>query len=299
MRRSILAGSLLAAGLALSATAPVDATPTGTGPVGAKAVLIGNGYARSNLTLDVEDGKNVSTQTITVAPGGVIDWGADPVNVVALVQSGTLTSYPSCSGKEVWETGHAYPFASPGVVKNEGSGPAEVLAVVSNALSKAQVPHAGHDHGSSPLEPMEAMEAPVGCPTGTAAKGTDHGSGLSVGSTQFSQKEHKQIAIYQFTLQPGYSTDWHTHPGRNLIIQTKGKLDNWTSCKDKEVWDSGYAYFHAPGHPHQNMTNNTGKEPAELVGVFFDLPQDYPPEVPPVIKAPPPSDCPQHFMTST
>jgi len=295
MRRSVLAGSLFVAGLALSVAAPVTATPTGTGPVGSQAVLIGNGYARSNLTLQVEDGKNVSTQTITVAPGEVIDWGAEPVNVVAMMQAGTLTSYPSCSGKEVWEEGHAYPFASPGVVKNEGKDPAEVLAVVSNALSKAEMPHAGHDHGSSPLEPMEA---PPACPTGTAAKGTDDGSGVSVGSSQFTQKEHKQIAIYQITLQPGYSTDWHTHPGPTLVIQTKGTLDNWTSCKDKEVWNPGYAYSHVPGHPHQNMTNNTGKEPAEFVIVFFDLPQDYPPEVPPVIKAPPPADCPLQFMTT-
>jgi len=224
MRRSVLAGSLLAAGLALSVTAPVRATPTGTGPIGSQAVLIGNGYARSNLTLDVEDGKTISTQTITIAPGEVVDWGADPVNVVALMQSGTLTSYPSCSGKQEWEAGHAYPFASPGVVKNEGKDPAEVLAVVSNALSKAEVPHAGHDHGSSPLEPMEA---PPVCPTGTAAKGRDHGSGRSVGSSRFTQKEHKQIAIYLITLQPGYSTDWHTDPGRSLVIETKGKLDNW------------------------------------------------------------------------
>src|ERR1041384_3361429 len=184
MRRSVLAGSLLAAGLALSVAAPVKATPTGTGPGGSKAVLIGNGYARSNLTLEVEDGKNISTQTITVAPGGVIDWGADPVSVVALMQSGTLTSYPSCSGKEVWEAGHAYPCPPPGVVKNEGKAPAEVLAVVSNTRSKAETPHAGHDHGSSPLEPMEA---PAACPTGTAAKGKDHGSGLAVGSTEFTQ----------------------------------------------------------------------------------------------------------------
>jgi len=302
MRRSVLAGSLFAAGLALSVTAPVHATPRGTGPVGSQAVLIGNGYAGSNLTLDVEDGKSISTQTITVAPGEVIDWGADPVNVVALMQSGTLTSYPSCSGKNVWEAGHAFNFASPGIVRNEGTEPAEVLAVVSNTVSKAETPHAGHDHGSSPLEPKEApvrpMEAPIGCPTGTPAEGTVHGSGLAVGSSRFTQKEHKQIAIYSMTLQPGYSTDWQTHPGRNLVIETKGKLDNWTSCRDKEVWDPGHAYFHAPGDADQNMTNNTGNEPAEIVMVFFDLPQDYPPEVPPLIKAPPPADCPLHFMTS-
>lgn len=184
MRRSVIAGSLFAAGLALSVTAPVDAAPTSTGPVGASAVLLGSAWAHYDFTFDVDDGQAVSTKSITVAPGEVIDWGADPANVVALVESGTLTSYRSCSEKAAWEAGHVFPATSYDVVKNEGKGPAVVLAVVSHTAAKAKAPHAGHDFGSGALEPLEA---PAACPTGTAAKSSDHGAGLSVGSSQFSQ----------------------------------------------------------------------------------------------------------------
>lgn len=317
MRRTIVAGALCAAGLALSTTTPVNAVPTGgTGPVGATAPELGHGTAHGTFTFPVEAGKNVVARTYSVNPGEVIDWGSTPSSVMAVVKSGSLTNYQTCASSEPWKAGEVHFLARSealgtleGVTKNESDSPAEVLAVVSDVAGTPTAHSAGHGssgHGesghdqSSARGPVQAAAA-GGCPTGAPAKVSENGAGLSTGPGNFTQNEGLQVGVYTFTLSPGYTSDWHTHPDVNLVIQTKGTLENWQNCKDKEIWDPGFTYFHAPGHEsvggHQNLTNNKTDKPAELVAVLFNIPAEFPAQFPPVFKAPPPADCPSATLT--
>lgn len=289
MRKPLIVAALGAATLALAGLSPAGAVPSGTGPVGATAPEIGRGAARHEFAFPMEAGQAVSVRTGTVKPGEVVHFntGSD----IVIVKTGALTNYSSCGEKEDWGAGGAY-FRhtmpdSGHMAKNEGDGPADVLIIT----SAAAMPHGGgHDHA------MAQVEA---CPTGDLAQLTATGSGPAYSTGELAQGSGEQIAVEVFTLQPGYTSSWHQHPGANMVIQTKGTAENWQNCKDKEVWTPGNTYFHAPGHHgnHPNLTNNKTDEPTELVAIFFNVPANHPAGVTPIQQVPPPADCPTSSMT--
>lgn len=317
MRRS-LSGALFATVALVSVATPVSAVPTGTALVGAAIELYGAGVSEGAFDFPLETGQPVSINTLNVAPGQEVAFGDGSTMVV--VTAGSVSHFPDCTMKMAWTAGHTYFHSSsghPGArTVNDGSEPA-TLVLVHTAAANAPAPAAGdghaHDHGGgghgggSPL-PMAAgghddhgMSKVTGCPTaGTTAPSDSKGVGTAYNeSTVMQQYDHQNLQVWKFTLAPGYSTDWHTHPGAVIALQTEGVLENWNGCKEKEVWDPGYSYFHSPGTHgrHQNMTTNKSDKPGSLIGVFFNVPPEYGSAFPPVIKSPPPAECPTAFTT--
>ena len=289
MRKSLIVGALGAAALVLTGLHPAGAVPTGTGPVGATAPEIARGAAHGEFSFPMQAGHDVSVHTATIKPGAVVDWGAG--SDIVIVKSGTLTNYPSCAAKEAWEAGGAYFRATmpdgAQLAKNESDGPVELVVISSDAVPAAAAAHA---HGSS---------AATGCPTGDAAQLVSTGAGPAYSNGDLTQGAGEQIAVEIFTIQPGYTSNWHQHPGANLVVQTKGTLENWQDCKTKEVWTPGNTYFHAPGHHgnHPNLTNNKSDQPAELIAILMNVPADHPAGVTPLTPVPPPADCPDSALT--
>jgi quercetin dioxygenase-like cupin family protein len=289
MRKSLIAATLGAAALTLSGLSPAGAVPTGTGPVGAKAPELARGASHGAFSFPLETGHNVTVTEMTVKPGEIVDWGSGPNSAVVIVKSGTLSNFTSCATKESWSAGGAYFRTSPGgqsLAKNEGGSPADLLVIASDVAGTAE----GHDHGATKAE---------ACPTGPAASGISVGAGLAYTQGAIEQQAGEQIAVEVFTIEPGYTSNWHQHPGANMAVQTKGTVDNWQNCKDKEVWTAGNTYFHAPGHHgnHPNLTNNKSDQPAELIAIFFNLPANHPAPVTPISPVPPPAECPTSAFT--
>lgn len=311
MRKSWITGSLGAAALLAGGIGPVGAVPTGTGPVGAEVPEFGRGTAHSAFTFPLEAGQNVSMHTMTVKPGEAVGWRPGAGSAMVVVKAGALTNYPTCQTKETWSAGGVYfrtttGSDAAGATVNEGSGPAELVVISSDAAGSPAPAAAGHSqHGAMALPVMEggSHEQPAaqaaGCPAGAAGQSTEHGHGMAYGPGELKQEAGKQVVVELFRLAPGYTSDWHQHPDANLAIQTKGVIENWTSCKDKEVWYPDNAYFHAPGHHgnHPNLTNNKTDKPAELIAIFFNVPSGHPAPVTPIMKAPPPAECPTSALT--
>lgn len=316
MRRSLL-GALITTVTLMSLTTPIGAVPTGTGPVGVTFELYGSGISQGPFDFPLEQGQPVSVRTVTAAPGEAIDLGGEGATIV-VVTAGAVSHYPDCTQKMSWSAGHTQFHSSsahPGALTvNEGEGPA-TLVLVHSAATGAAPPAAdgGHHHGGAgqgggPLPTMHsgghdhhgATEV-SGCPAaGAPASAEPRGTGTAYNAdTVMQQHDQQQLQVWRFRFEPGYTSDWHTHPGAVVAVQTGGVLENWNGCQEREVWDPGYSYFHSPGTHgrHQNMTNNKTAAPAELLGIFFNVPPEFQSVAPPVVKAPPPAECPSSTLT--
>ena len=315
MRRSLL-GALFATVTLVSAATPISALPAGTGPVGVTIQLYGSGISEGAFDFPLQQGKPVGVETITAEPGQVIEFGEG--STIVSVTGGSVSHYPDCTIKETWTAGHTYFHSSSGhpgaITVNEGSGPATLVLVKSGATAVAAPAGGSHDHGhggghdggGAPL-PMAAgghdhgMTKVSGCPAAGAVAPVDpKGTGTAFNpDTVMQQHDHMQVQVWLFRFEPGYTSDWHTHPGAAIAVQTKGVIENWNGCQEKETWDPGYSYFHSPGThgQHQNLTNNKTDAQSELVAIFFNVPPEYGNVVPPVVKSPPPAECPTSALT--
>ena len=48
----------------------------------------------------------------------------------------------------------------------------------------------------------------------------------------------KNVVVQSLTLEPGWTSGWHHHPGDAYVIMRKGKLTQYINCNEKIVWDS-------------------------------------------------------------
>jgi quercetin dioxygenase-like cupin family protein len=76
------------------------------------------------------------------------------------------------------------------------------------------------------------------------------------------------------SLAPGGTSGWHTHPAPELVLVKSGELTFYRSDRPGCVagtFSAGEAFVGPPGAVPQ-MATNTGDERAELVVVFFGIP---------------------------
>src|SRR5262245_18194864 len=73
-----------------------------------------------------------------------------------------------------------------------------------------------------------------------------HAGGVATASGALDVEAGKKVVVWTFTLPPGGSTGWHTHPD-TLLIMTKGTLTNFTGCGQREVYEAGHTYLHRAG----------------------------------------------------
>lgn len=238
----------------------------------------------------VEAGQAVVTQTITLEPGSAILWR--PSDAVVIVKSGTVRNYKNCTEKETWEPGKAYLLLQPdgtNLTKNEGGESAQLVGVFT------KVP-AGQAAGSVPFT---VTDVPAGCAAGTGKVAvTEFGRGAAYGSGAFTVRPGTQLVVQHVIVEPGFTTTWHRHPDNELVIQVNGTLVNYQDCTTKEVWMPGNAYIHLPSEHHGArpfLTRNESNEPAEIVTIFFNVPNEprYPAGMTPITPfQQPPADCP-------
>jgi quercetin dioxygenase-like cupin family protein len=82
-------------------------------------------------------------------------------------------------------------------------------------------------------------------------------------------KEDVDIVSVNFTLAPGGTTGWHSHPGPVFVIIKKGTATVYNAPKcEPQVYPAGEGFVE--GDPDQvHAVRNQGTEEAELVATFI------------------------------
>jgi quercetin dioxygenase-like cupin family protein len=285
MRKLFLVSALV------SATLMVSGSAAGRGPDGTfEYHEDGRGIAHSNAVIDVKQATTVVMQTFMLDPGFNGLWSTHPGDTLIVVKGGSLAAYANCADKEMWEGGHAYfrPAGRPGhgntLIKNEGKAPAELVVTFFDVPS------------DQPAGSVPAAVPPAGetcAPPGTLTP-TELSRVLTYDADKIEIQAGKNLVVQSFVVEPGFNFFWHKHPGPTLVFQNKGTITEYTTCTEQELWEPGYAYIHTPGHHGQNQetAKNEGKDTAEFVVIFFNVPEWHPAPLVPRDVQPPPSDCP-------
>ncbi|HEY3238391.1 MAG TPA: hypothetical protein VGL92_02415, partial [Acidimicrobiia bacterium] len=258
-----------------SATLLVPVSASSRGPDGTfEYHEDGRALAHSNAVIDVKGATNVVMQTFVLEPGFNGLWSTHPGDTLVVVKKGSLTTSPDCAGKEMWEAGHAYflPAGSQGhgdtLVRNEAKEPVELIVTFFDVPSDQAA-------GTVP-----ASEAPAGgtCAPPGALTPTELGRVLTYDADKLEIQAGKNIVVQSFVVEPKFNFFWHQHPGPTLVFQNKGTITEYTNCTERELWEPGYAYIHTPGHhgQHQETAKNEGKDTAEFVVIFFNVPEWHP-----------------------
>ncbi|MEW6475220.1 MAG: cupin domain-containing protein [Actinomycetota bacterium] len=116
------------------------------------------------------------------------------------------------------------------------------------------------------------------------------GRGVVTRGASIGVREATDVVVDAVTIEPGGQTGWHTHPGPEVLVVTRGVLtfrrSDGKTCLTEQV-RAGQAFVGAAaGELH--AAHNEGAEDTEFVVTFFDVP----PGDPPRQDADPPSGCP-------
>ena len=112
--------------------------------------------------------------------------------------------------------------------------------------------------------------------SGVARSGIGRG-GVTRGG-QLEIKEGTDVAMDLVKVEPGGASGWHTHPGPEVLLVTKGVLTfrraSGLTCVTEQV-SAGHAFMGASAGEHHAAFNN-GSEPVEIIVVFFNVPTGAP-----------------------
>jgi hypothetical protein len=105
----------------------------------------------------------------------------------------------------------------------------------------------------------------------------DHGgAGGSYGTVVHTLADGKDMAVFTYVLEPGFSTGWIIHTDE-MAIQMKGTLGIIEArdgkCQKVEEYRAGEAWAHKP---HRHMGVNEGNETAVVRIIGFNLPHGEP-----------------------
>jgi hypothetical protein len=282
-RRLLLQGSLVLGLLLTSVPSAIGSGPPGT----ASANEEGRGIAHQSATIDVPAYSTVVVQKFVLPPGFSGLWPAAAGDTLILAKQGALATFLNCAEKQMWETGQIYLRAAGDpkdlLVKNEGKDPAELIVTFFNA---------------PPNQPKGAMPAAGTAGSGCAPRGsftpTEMSRVVNYTSNTLEMEQGKLVVMQSFLVEPGFNFWWHRHPGPTIVLQRAGTIMEYMGCAHKLQWDPGYAYIHTPGHHghSQETAKNEGKDTADFIVIFFNVPDWHPAGVPPRNVEPPPTECP-------
>ena len=162
MKRSLLVSGALVAGVLLISVSAALGGPPGTYTLREDAR--GTSYTSEHVQID--EGKNVVVQSLTLEPGWTSGWHHHPDDAYVIMRKGKLTQYINCNEKIVWEAGKAYYHAAgehsdhkdhkgPQLAKNEGNEMVDIMVIFTN------VPQ-GQQPG---FVPRDFLPPPKECPT--------------------------------------------------------------------------------------------------------------------------------------
>jgi quercetin dioxygenase-like cupin family protein len=92
------------------------------------------------------------------------------------------------------------------------------------------------------------------------------------GTTVVKTGDASRTLVARFTVQPGASFPWHTHPGPVVVNITEGELV-YVPAEDcsRRVYPAGTAFVD-PGHGHVHSAVNRGSTPTVFVATFYEAP---------------------------
>jgi quercetin dioxygenase-like cupin family protein len=160
-RTLLVPGAFVAAVLLFSGSAALGGPP-GTFTLREDA----RGTAYTSEHVNIEAGKSVVVQTLTLEPGWTSGWHHHPDDAYVIMKKGNLTQYIDCDEKIVWEAGKAYYHAAgehshhadhhgPQLAKNEGNEMVEIMVIFPN-VPEGQTPG---------FVPRDFLPPPKECPT--------------------------------------------------------------------------------------------------------------------------------------
>jgi len=123
---------------------------------------------------------------------------------------------------------------------------------------------AGCGDGSSDVQATAATATP----TPTAAGPVVLGKGLIADGVKLDTGGPAEFSVLVRTIPPGGTTGWHTHPGSETSIVTKGEVTvlRAGACKPM-VYRAGDGVFVPAGTAH--VARNDGGVPAEIVVTYL------------------------------
>ena len=94
-------------------------------------------------------------------------------------------------------------------------------------------------------------------------------------SVSLRQAEGKRTVVADFTLTPGGTTGWHSHPGKTLVLVTAGEFtlyrDREGRCRTR-TYGPGDGFVEPPSSVHVGV--NEGATSVKLVAIFFRVGDD-------------------------
>jgi quercetin dioxygenase-like cupin family protein len=111
-------------------------------------------------------------------------------------------------------------------------------------------------------------------PLATGAEATEAGRGVAESAGILPVELGDQVAVQKIVVEPGKALAWHQQPENAVVVMTKGTLNNYVSCTDKQTWEAGKSYLLLGSDKNANLTKNEGSAPAEFVAIFGKVPAD-------------------------
>lgn len=123
-----------------------------------------------------------------------------------------------------------------------------------------------------------SIVAMAGTALGTAGSGVTPvviGSGRIDHAVGISQAAGQSTVIAEFTVAPGGTTGWHSHPGKTVVVVAEGEF---TLYRDKDGTCQTRTYGPGDGFLEKrtsvHMGVNEGSDPVVLGVAFFRVPAD-------------------------
>jgi quercetin dioxygenase-like cupin family protein len=94
------------------------------------------------------------------------------------------------------------------------------------------------------------------------------------GTTVVKTGDASRTLVARFTVQPGASFPWHTHPGPVVVNITQGELV-YVPAEDcsRRAYPAGTAFVD-PGHGHVHSAVNRTNQPTVFVATFYEAPAE-------------------------
>jgi quercetin dioxygenase-like cupin family protein len=243
----------------------------------------GRAQQAANATVTIPAADNVSS-SYTVAPGGDTGWRTSPGDAVVAVTKGALAvdQAQGCASQDEAAGKAVVIPAGKFRLRNPGSQPAEFAGVFFNLPAGGPSPLVDGD--AQPAPACAGFSAAAVTPKGISAAdsargatapylhGVHPGHGVdAAGTVVHSLEAGKDMAVFTYVLEPGFSTGWIVHTDEMAII-TKGTIAIWEArdgkCQKVEEYTAGQAWAHKP---HRHMGVNEGNEPAVLRIIGFNM----------------------------
>lgn len=245
----------------------------------------GRGTVTEGVSIDFPAGTDISSSTYTMAAGSNSGWRTHPGPVALVVNKGelALSEGQGCTTKNYAVGQAAVVAAGQYLVASAGSEPLTFVGVFSGLPASAPKPLVEGDRDPAPANCGAIAASSVGDTTiadigrGTFVD-TEGYYGYPPAGYGSEVEPSKDVLVSVYRFEPGASTGWHTHPDA-IGIMTKGTFTYYEGhdgkCVKSGEFTTGQAWFVKSHEHHAHLGVNEGSEPLEIIGIFFNVPNQF------------------------